>query len=213
MKSRPALLAFVAFTILGCVSIPSEAPELSVALGQRLTALENANITLLQRYFDLKRHEIDRFITEVWVPRFARNIFSRADVAAEWRRIVASGSDADRLEFLVNAGPALQQEINKKRIELVAPLDDLERRVRQNIESEYDQAAAINNTLTSFLTSAADVAENRNRYLEAVGVTEDKVSAVIDGVDSAVASLLTNAGEATSYLNKLEQLKTLISGN
>lgn len=213
MKTPTSFLALVAVAIIGCVSIPSEAPELSASLGQRITALENANVTLLERYFDLKRREIDRFITEDWVPRFAEIIFSRADVAAEWRRIVASGSDADRLKFLVEAGPALQQQINQKRLELVAPLDELERRIRRSIESEYDEAAAINNTLTSFLLSAAEVAENRNRYLEAVGVTENNVAEVIDGVDSAVTSLIANAGEATSYLNRLEELKTLIPGN
>lgn len=212
MKTCPTVLALAAAATLGCASIPSEAPELSATLGQRLTALENANLTLLQRYFDLKRGEIDRFITEVWVPEFARTLFSREDVAAEWRRIVASGNDADRLEFLIGAGPALQQEINRKRIELVAPLDDLERRVRSNLQNEYAQAAAINNTLTSFLMSAADVAENRNRYLEALGVTENSVAGVIDGIDSAVASLLAGADEATGYLDKLEQLRMLIPG-
>ena len=147
------------------------------------------------------------------MPRFAQTVFGRADVAAEWQRIVASGSDADRLKFLVDAGPALQGQINQKRIELVAPLDELERRIRRSIESEYNEAAAINNTLTSFLVSAAEVTENRNRYLEAVGVTDDNVSGLIDGVDSAVTSLIANADDATAYLNRLEELKTLIPGN
>ena len=53
MKTRPAILALVTVGIVGCASIPSEAPELSENLGQRLTVLKNSNITLLERYFDL----------------------------------------------------------------------------------------------------------------------------------------------------------------
>ena len=71
MKTRPALLGLLTLVVAGCVSIPSEAPELSQTLGYRLKALENANITLLQRYFDLKRRDIDRFIADEWVPKFA----------------------------------------------------------------------------------------------------------------------------------------------
>ena len=212
MKTRPALLGFLTLAVAGCVSIPNEAPELSQALGQRLKALENANMTLLQRYFDLKRRDIDRFIAEKWVPQFAENVFSNPEVTAEWRRVVQNGSDAERLQFLVDAGPALQLQINEKRLELIAPLDELERRVGRSIKQSYDEAAAINHTLTSFLWSAAEVAQNRDRFLEATGVTADRVSGVIDGVDTAVSSLVAGAGEATEYLRKLEEIKTTIAG-
>ena len=213
MKTRPALLGLLTLVVAGCVSIPSEAPELSQTLGYRLKALENANITLLQRYFDLKRRDIDRFIADEWVPKFARTIFSKPQVIAEWRRIVQSESEADRLQFLVGAGPALQLQINQKRLELVAPLDELERRIGRSIKQAYDEAAAINNTLTSFLWSAAEVAENRDRFLEAAGVTANRVSGVIDGVDIAVSSLVAGASDATEYLRKLEEIKTTIPGN
>ncbi|WP_419861226.1 hypothetical protein [Candidatus Palauibacter sp.] len=212
MRVRLALLGLLMSVLAGCASIPSEAPELSQALGQRLRALENANITLLQRYFDLKRREVDHFIDETFVPEFARRIFNRRDVAAEWRRIVESDSEAERVRFLVDAGPALQQEINRMRVELVAPLDELERLIRRSIEREYDEAAAINNTLTSFLWSAAEVAENRDRFLEAAGVTEDRVYGVIDGVDSAVSSLRAGVDDAAEYLRRIEAAKAIITG-
>ena len=114
--------------------------------------------------------------------------------------------------FLVDAGPALQLQINKKRLELVTPLDELERRIGRSIKQAYDEAAAINNTLTSFLWSAAEVAENRDRFLEAVGVTDNLVSGAIDGVDTAVSNLVAGTGEATEYLRRLEDIKRTIAG-
>lgn len=44
-----------ALTLAGCAAIPPEAPELSAELGQRISAIESSNITLLQRFFDQKR--------------------------------------------------------------------------------------------------------------------------------------------------------------
>jgi uncharacterized protein YceK len=41
----------VLITLNGCATIPSEAPELSMELGKRISALEEANINLLYRFF------------------------------------------------------------------------------------------------------------------------------------------------------------------
>lgn len=49
-------------TLIGCASIPKEAPELSLELGKQISSMEKANITLLNRFFDQKRSDIDKFI-------------------------------------------------------------------------------------------------------------------------------------------------------
>ncbi len=122
MKITRALVVLVSAILWGCVSIPREAPELSVTLGQRIAAIGDANITLLHRYFDLKRSGVDRFIQDVWVPRFAQKVFTNSNVEREWQEIVASRDTQRRLEFILNAAPALQREINRKRVDLIRPL-------------------------------------------------------------------------------------------
>ena len=78
------IIKIVSFTlamfIAGCVSIPSEAPELSIELGKRISAIEESNITLIHRYFDHKREQVDNFIQEEWIPEFAKNFFSNSKV-------------------------------------------------------------------------------------------------------------------------------------
>ena len=201
MNPLKSLCVMLLILVCGCASIPSEAPELSVELGNRISAIESANITLLHRYFDQKRDDVDRFIEEEWVPEFAEQFFSNPKIAGVWDTIVSNNNKPDRLKFIVSTGPKLQEKINSKRLELIKPLDDLERRIEQKIRGEYTQARAINNTLTSFLYSASKVAENRNRYLEMVGVTDDQIGKAIDKTDHAVSDLLSKTKDAQEKID------------
>lgn len=212
-------VSFTLFILLisGCASIPAAAPELSAELGNRISTIEGSNITLLHRFFDHKRKDVDRFIENEWVPTFANIFFSKPTISKAWETIVKENDKNQRLMFLVKTGPKLQEMINKKRLELIQPLDDLERRIEKNIRKEYSQARAMNNSITSFLLSASKVTENRNRYLEIAGVTDDKVGNLIDKTDDAVSDLLKGAKDvqgktdaAEKYLSKLRNIRDSI---
>lgn len=205
----------IAFVFLqGCSTIPKEASELSVQLGNRVSAIEDANLNLLHKYFDEKRSRVDEFIIEKWVPDFAKEFFSDPKMEGVWNEIVSSGNKKDRLEFIVRLGPKLQAKINSKRFELIKPLDDAERLIERTLREEYQQAKAINNTLTSFLVSAVKVDENRQRYLDMVGVTDHKIADIINTVDSGISTLVDRARvipdkeeQARKYL---EQIKSVV---
>ena len=207
----------IALALSACVSIPSEAPELSVELGKRISAIEGSNVTLLHRFFDQKRKEVDEFIENEWVPTFANQFFSNPKISSVWEEIVKSDNKSDRLTFIIKSGPKLQKKINEKRLELIQPLDDLERRIEKSIRDEYSQARAMNNSITSFLLSASEVAENRNRYLDMVGVTDSKTGSLIDKTDDAVSDLLKSgknaqvkAEKAEKYLDKIRSIRDSI---
>lgn len=200
--------------LTACAHIPSEAPELSAELGNRISAIEKSHIRLLRNFFDEKRNQVDEFILEEWIPTFAEEFFSNPKIEKIWEEIVRSNNKKDRLELLVRLGPKLQSKISAKRVELVKPLDLLERSIERKLRDEYEQAKAINNSITSFLLSASKVAENRNRYLRIVGVTDKKIANAMDEVDSAV-SLLLNKAKTTENKKKvaekyMERLKTAL---
>lgn len=211
------MIVICLIAVSGCATIPPEAPMLSSELGKRISALESANITLLNRYFDQKRVEVDRFIQEVWLPEFAKQFFEKPFMVNAWNTIVSEDNKKQRLLFLMKTGPKLQEAVNKKRIELIQPLDELERLISRNIKAEYEQARSINNSITSFLLSAAEVTENRGRYLDMVGGTNDKLSTLIDETDSAVSDLLAEAlkaddkvNSAKKFVNKIKNIKESI---
>ncbi|MEL0642371.1 hypothetical protein V6260_17365 [Pseudoalteromonas aliena] len=211
------MVAICLILISGCTTIPTEAPSLSSELGKRISALESANVTLLNRYFDQKRLEVDRFIQDVWLPEFANEFFQKTFMVNAWDTIVSEDDKQQRLMFLMKTGPKLQEVVNQKRIELIQPLDELERHITRSIKAEYEQARAINNSITSFLLSASELAENRDRYLEMIGVTDDKLSTIIDKTDSAVSSLLEDGNKANEkinsagkFVNKIKDIKESI---
>ena len=208
-------IALAGAMLTGCASIPPEAPELSSELGNRISALEDTNLTLLHRFFDLKRAEVDRFIKEEWVPSFARAVFTDQRVAKVWDKIVLENDRQERLQFIVRIGPKLQAKINSKRLEFIQPLDAIERRIEEQLLGDYAEAKSINNALTSFLLSASKVAENRNRYLEMIGVTDEKIGAVLDQIDDVVTDLLAVGKDAQDKVERgkrfVEKLKAIRS--
>ena len=196
------LLPVLAVSFLGCASIPPEVPHLSSEIGKRISTIEDSNITLLHRFFDQKRRDVDEFIREEWVPAFAEEVFSTELVKNAWDTIVRENDKTERLKLLVRLGPRLQVRIDQKRNELMKPLNELEELIENNIRREYSQVRAMNASVTSFLLSAAKVAENRNRLLESAGVTQSQVDELVNQTDVAVASLL---GSSQLVLDKVER--------
>lgn len=202
----PLIFAGTLF-LAGCASIPPEAPELSAQLGARISSLEAAHIRLLQEFFREKRRRVDDFVQDVWVPVFAQEFFGDPRIDAVWKQVVQSGDPKDRLRFITLVGPKLQEKINRKRIELIQPLDELEATIKDRLKSEYDQTRAINNTLTSFLHSASKVEENRKRYLDMIGVTDKEIDRFVNETDQAVSELVDAARSIEDRVKDAEKYR------
>ncbi|THB74060.1 MAG: hypothetical protein D6B28_02750 [Gammaproteobacteria bacterium] len=211
---RFGFLVFITI-VSGCTTIPAEAPTLSSELGQRIQNLEAANIRLLHSFFDEKRKQIDVFVEHEWLPVFSDHFFRKPKIAQAWNTIVREQDNKQRTKFMIKVGSKLQKAINKKRVELIKPLDTLERRLVNSLKVEYAQAKAINNSVTSLLLSASKTTENRNRLLAKAGITEDKISNAIDKTDIIVGKLLAGANtieEKTAmteeYIQTLQELRS-----
>ena len=151
------------------------------------------------------------------MPEFANQFFAEPAIANVWDQVVASGNKQDRLKFILKTSPKLQQKINQKRVELIQPLEVLEQRIETKLTADYAQAKAINNSITGFLLSASKVVENRDRYLEMVGVTSDEITQFIDTMDVIVGDLLKTSqniegkvAKGEKYLRKINELRSSI---
>ncbi|SEF71573.1 hypothetical protein [Nitrosomonas ureae] len=208
MKQK--ILSIMLMLLVGCASIPSEAPELSAQLGARISSLEAAHVRLLQEFFRDKRLRVDDFVQEVWVPIFAQEFFSDPKVDATWKQVVRSQDAKDRLTFITLTGPKLQVKINQKRVELIQPLDELEAVIRSKLKSEYDQARAINNSLTAFLQSASKVEENRKRYLDMIGAASTDIDKFVNQTDQAVSELVVASRSIEDRVQDAEKYREKI---
>ncbi|MFO7962739.1 MAG: hypothetical protein R6U50_02350 [Desulfobacterales bacterium] len=202
-------LHFLLFT--GCAAIPPQAPELSRELGNRIAVVEKAHIAAVHEYFAQKRAQVDRFVDSQWVPVFAEEFFSTASIESAWNTIVSEDDKEDRLRFLVITGTKLQHKINEKRTELIDPLDDLEKKLKEKIRDAYAQIKFINESITGLLVSASDISERRSRYVHLAGLSDEKIDKYIEKTDEAVSSLLKAASGLEGLVDSGERFKEKIA--
>ncbi len=167
----------------GCASIPEESPELSHEIGQRVSSMRAAHLTLVHKYFDLKREQVNRIFEEEWIPSYAESFFAQDQVAEYWDRLVSEADAEERLQFLTRLGPKMLDEIRSRRAKYLEPLNRLETAIVDSLEHDYRQILSANNTLTSFLVSSSKVAQNRERYLELFGVEQREIESTIGRID------------------------------
>jgi hypothetical protein len=197
-------LVLIALLLVGCASIPPEAPELSAELGRRLGAIEASHRALLHAWIDEKEARVEDFLQDRWIPRFARNYFSQPHASALWEQVATEGDAEDRMRYLLTVAPELLAEIDRQRRSMLAPLYALERTVEGRVAAEYDQARAINHTLTTYLVSASEVDEVRRRYLERFGVGDEELAGLLEEADAAVTTLVEKRAEAQEVLREAE---------
>lgn len=99
--------------LLSCASIPKEAPILSQNLGIEVQELESSHFQLVEVYFDLKRQNARDYLQKVWLPKYAENFFSKPAIKEMWEMVATTGSEKDRLMFLLVTAPELQSDIDE----------------------------------------------------------------------------------------------------
>lgn len=199
MRLLVALLALAA-----CVSIPPEASTLSAELGKRIGALESAHINMLRKWMDERKTRVDDFMSQQWIPTFSKELMEQPAVQAGLRKVQERPELA--AEFFSGLGTRIQTRLNEKRNEYLRPLEELERRIERHLRDEYALAKSINNAVTSFLVSAGEVAENRDRYLGMIGVKND-LDRALDKADDAVSGLVSFKGDTEAALEKFMEFK------
>lgn len=184
------LAGLVAAAISGCASIPAEAPQLSAEVGNRLQEFERAHVAMLHALMDERRADVDAFLQNEWLPTLSANLMANPAIRDVFN-IAAdrSLSDADRITAMNILGTEVQAAINAKRRELMAPVDALERELERRLRDEYQVARYMNNHVTSFLLSAAEVAELRDRYLAEIGVDQSAVRVAVDETNVVIEQL------------------------
>jgi len=127
--------------------------------------------------------------------------------------VVNSRDDAERTEFIVGLGPRLQRQINEKRLELMQPLDEVERTIVRRIEDNYNEMLAMNATLTGLLEAGADATETQARLVRRLDA-EQKLPQYLEQADEIVSLLVgkvdafeANRARIEALLRQLQALK------
>ncbi|MFW5652858.1 MAG: hypothetical protein ACOC0P_02330 [Planctomycetota bacterium] len=200
----------------GCVSVPPEAAELNEAVTERLDEFERTHVAMLHELMDERRTRIDTFMEEEWIPTFAENLLEEEAIMRLFR--IASDdamTDADRVRAMNLIGTRVQAAINEQRAAMMEPLDRLERSLERRLRDEYLFARYINDQVTTYLVSAADVAAIRDRYADAAGVDESAVRNAIDETNLVLDDLNAQAGtieeRSDAFISRLNEIISMVS--
>lgn len=180
--------------IISCVHVPKEAPELSGELAGRMQTVKAAHLQAVRLYMAGKRADVDRFIEQEWLPVFAKNALESQGIQRAVQQMCKGDNAAERVELLVGLGTRLQAQLNRKRTELMRPLDEFERGLVQELEVTYNEMTAMNATLTGLLQAHADTTKTQTEILQKLHVT-DHIASTLDDADKIVG-LLTSGRDA-----------------
>ena len=106
-----------------------------------------------------------------------------------WDKVNQEGEAEDKLKFFTIVATQAQEEISKKRLELITPFDEAERLIERKLKDEYAQAKAMNAALTGLLASASEVSDAQSAMLRSFGVKDEHLAKLMSGIDEAIGSL------------------------
>ncbi len=214
MKSLLYLLLLISLiSLCACVSVPRESVELSKKLGLSIQETQRTHVALLKSFFDEKRDKVDLFLNEVWIPEFSNELYNIPAVQNEWDRICASGSGKEKQEFVVGMGIKIQEKINEKRAELIAPLHEAEKLLEEELLIHYNNLQVSNTILTNYLASAANVKKTQTEILNALGVNEKDYQSTLNAAYTFMGEINKNVDildqgkeETENYLDRINAL-------
>lgn len=174
--------------VAGCASVPRESVDLSVLVGQRLTALEQSHRAFVSAYFQVSRERVEDYIQYRWTPEFLA-------------RFVEDSNIIDDLE-----SPAVLTEEQRARLR-----DELERiaaqpdplAVTQAVERALGDRVRGEAMLDFARAALARVEETR---AELVRPLDQLQAEALDQIRSTYAETQMMQATLTSHLRSVQQV-------
>ncbi len=199
------ILFVLIFGGIGCTSVPKESVELSVTVGRDLAEIHRAHNQLAKQYFGQIKHDINRFIDEVYRPFLVKNTIKKLNLFNRLQN--PHPGDPDQLEFLNGFVKKMIQKIESYRQELLAPILGQEAKVIRGIDDSYIKVQNANAIVTGHLASLMKVKDAQSEILAKLGVEGlresliNKTAALSDGI----AKVVDKAREGEKDLDKMRE--------
>lgn len=164
------LLLCITSLVMACSTVPQETVELSYLMGQDLRELQRSYDQMIVDRFDTYRAQREAYLQDEWVPLFLEDWVetgrlidtARGDVV--WEAESGTFVDPDpstgqqqRLDTVLIWSREAVDAIERKRQELMDPLDARETEVRADVRAAFDQILAANAHITAQLNSLREV--------------------------------------------------------
>lgn len=164
------LVVFCAIAIFnaGCGATIGPAPaKLSAGVGDRIAEMHELHQLALKNYFESERKQVETFLQEKWVPRFLENFLSTSRLMEDLRQL---DKESDQLPLIIEWIAETQAAIERKRKEVLEPINKAETTARSQIRQEYIQMLKANGVVTARVEAAADRTKFQKQLLDTFGL-------------------------------------------
>lgn len=198
MKLR-LLIAIISILMTGsCASVPPETVTLSQTLGKDIKELHKAHRNMVQLYYGKIKDNINIFIDEVYAPyiinymlnseneRFKSGKPSLYQSIEEGRKLATPEATEDAITYLQDFLDVVNTQIDKKRKEILSPVQNQETGLLNKINESYENALLANASITNYLVSIRKLKETQQEVVSMVG---------LKGADTAIINTLMTVSE------------------
>jgi vacuolar-type H+-ATPase subunit H len=209
MKFRIVFITVTFYIFNSCISVPKQTVKLSSVIGTDLKVLENSHTTMVGLFYTEIINNMNGFIEDVYAPFIINYVLKKEldsyhnsqpsifeaieDAATKGGKANTEKAYNDMSDFL----KAARTQIEKKRNELLVPIQKQRDSIILNIKISYGNTILASSSVTSYLQSISSLKESQNEVLSVIGLkgkTEELTNTLLKMSDVA-KSLLTKGKE------------------
>jgi len=192
-KSALTALLLTATLLIGaCAEVPKEAVELSTTVGRDLEEVHQAHLALAELHFQRSKDDINAFIDSVYRPGFIAKFAQEAQLARAVRETLENEPE-NLLQGLTDFVMVAHERIESKRMALLAPVEEQEAAVIEEINAAHKQLQAAQAIVTGHLASVRKVHDVQNDLFAKVGLKDLRTK-----IATKTADVSTRVGELVS---------------
>jgi vacuolar-type H+-ATPase subunit H len=189
--------------------MPKQTVQLSSVIGTDLKVLENSHTTMVGLFYNEIMNNMNGFIEDVYAPFIINYVLKKEldsyhnskpsifeaieDAATKGGKANTEKAYNDMSDFL----KAARTQIEKKRNELLVPIQKQRDSIILNIKISYGNTILASSSVTSYLQSISSLKESQNEVLSVIGLkgkTEELTNTLLKMSD-VTKSLLTKGKE------------------
>tara|TARA_B110000881_G_C18486507_1_gene469437 strand:+ start:157 stop:801 length:645 start_codon:yes stop_codon:yes gene_type:complete len=189
--------------------VPKQTVKLSSVIGTDLKVLENSHTTMVGLFYNEIMNNMNGFIEDVYAPFIINYVLKKEldsyhnsqpsifeaieDAATKGGKANTEKAYNDMSDFL----KAARTQIEKKRNELLVPIQKQRDSIILNIKISYGNTILASSSVTSYLQSISSLKESQNEVLSVIGLkgkTEELTNTLLKMSD-VTKSLLTKGKE------------------
>lgn len=202
-RAMVSLMFLMVTLIVGCATVPREVVELSYVMGQDLTELHRSYRLLVSTHFGNIRNQMLSFLEHEWKPVYLKKFIKEGDLAG-----LATQSDPNAaFEGVQIWVEVAMEEIDRKRRELVEPIDAKEKSLLSDVDDAFAQVRAANSAVTAHLNSLRRVQEVQDEGLRALNLDglRERINDGLVEASNVAARGIDKLAEAEGILDKAEE--------